>query len=159
MAYAVELTLTIGSDISTAEFPGIGVSLTYRLERSDTDMVEVITAKVAEAVRGYQLASQEVRAAGARNEEKSTGSSEPLAAEPDEPLSPAQESALRALLSRDNRSEEGIAHEMKSRFGVAAFEQLSARQANCWLLELQRLERARAQHKTTPNNRSNGRSP
>ena len=153
MAYAVELTVRIGS----AAPEGVEVSLTYHLEGGDTDFSEVVSAKIVEAVRAYQLASLRIRATKANSESGLSDVSKPLEVEADEPLSPAQEGALRALLSRDNRSEAGIAQEMKSRFGVAAWEQLTARQATCWLLELQRLERQRAQHETA-NNHSNGRS-
>ena len=152
MAYTVELTVRMG----TAAPDEMEVSLTYHLESSDTDIGEVVTVKMAEAVGAYQLASLRVRAAKANSEAGLYDVSEALEAKADEPLSPAQEGALRALLARDNRSEAGIAQEMKSRFGVTVWEQLTARQATIWLLELQRLERQRAQHKAA-NNHSNGR--
>ncbi len=155
MAYAVELTVCIGSDVlSEANAPKVCVSLTYRLERADTHVLKIVTAKVAEAVRAYQLAILQVRETKMSDGEETLDGAQVSEAEPDEPLSPAQESALRALLSRDNRSEDGISQEMKSRFGATAFEQLTERQATCWLLELQRAERQRAQ----VNPQSNGRS-
>lgn len=154
MAYAVELTVYVGGEaLSETNSPQVNVSLTYRLERADGDVPAVVAKTVAEILRGYELGAASVREADSQNK-----AGEPSEEEPDEPSSPAQQGALRALLSRDNRSEAGLAQEIKSSFGVADFEQLTARQAKCWLLELQRAERQRAQNQGANPNQSNGRS-
>lgn len=156
MAYPVEVTISVGS-FAGSNSQGIAVSLTYRLERADTDVLAVIVDKVAEVVQGHQLVQNGVREAGAQNRVEVAGASKPLEPQDSgEPCSAAQIGALQALLSRGGWSESEAQEEMKSRSEVASFEQLSARQATAWLLDLQRLEREKARQNATTATQLNG---
>lgn len=156
MAYPIEVTLSV-EVLARSDSQNVGISLTYHLERADTDVLSVIADKVAEVVRGHQLARNGVREAIAEDRVEVASASKPL--EPEEtgePCSAAQVGALQALLSRSGRSESEVQEEMKSRFGVASFEQLSARQATLWLLDLQRLAREKARQSATTTTQLNG---
>lgn len=156
MAYPVEVTISVGA-LAGSDSQGVGVSLTYRLERADTDVLEVIADKVAEVVQGHRLVQNGVRETGAEDRVEVAGASKPLESEESgEPCSAAQIGALQALLSRGGWSESEVQEEMKSRFEVASLEQLSARQATVWLLELQRLEREKARQNATTSTQLNG---
>lgn len=156
MAYPIEVTINVGA-LAGSHSQDVGVSLTYRLERTDTDVLAVIADKVAEVVQGHQLAQNGVREANAQQRVEVASASKPLEPEEtDEPCSAAQMGALQALLSRGGRSESEVQEEMKSRFGVDSFEQLPARQATLWLLELQRLERQKARQSAATATQLNG---
>lgn len=156
MAYPVEVTISVEAS-PRSDSQGVGVSFVYRLERADADVLAVIADKVAEVVQGHQLVQNGVR--GAIIEERVEVASASKSLEPqdsDEPCSAAQIGALQALLSRSGRSENEVQEELKSRFGVASFEQLPARQATVWLLELQRLEREKARQSAATVTQLNG---
>ena len=156
MAYPVEVTIYVGALVGS-DLQGVGVSLTYRLERADTDVLAVIADKVAEVVQGHQLVQNGVRGAIVEERVEGAGASKPLEPEESgEPSSASQIGALQALLSRGGWSESEVQQEMKSRFGVASFEQLPARQATVWLLELQRLEREKARQSAATVTQLNG---
>ena len=62
MAYAVEITLGTGNKVSlNYQSQEVNVSLTYKLEREDTDVMEVVRDKADELVRAHTLAWKRVK--------------------------------------------------------------------------------------------------
>ena len=62
MAYAVEVTIGTGNKVSlNYQSQEVNVSLTYRLEREDTDVLAVVEDKANELVRAHALAWKRVK--------------------------------------------------------------------------------------------------
>ncbi len=62
MAYAVEITLGTGNKVSlNYQSQEVNVSLTYRLEREDKDVLAVVEDKANELVRAHALAWKRVK--------------------------------------------------------------------------------------------------
>jgi len=75
MAYAVEVTLGTGNKVSlNYQSQEVNVSVTYKLEREDTDVMAVVQDKADELVRAHTLAWKRVkegeRPEAAKEEEK-----------------------------------------------------------------------------------------
>lgn len=64
MAYAVELTLGTGNKVSlNYQSEEVNVSITYKLEREDGDVLGVVHAKAPELIEAHGLAWEQVREA------------------------------------------------------------------------------------------------
>lgn len=164
MAYAVELTISAGNKVSVNyQSHEAGVSLTYQLEREDTDVLAIIQEKSIEAAKAHALVWQELREAKKRDHQNGVPASNPTSnpnggktsskeTDPEEEqtasssATTAQLSALRALLPADWK-EEALCQQLSIRYGHTRLEQLSTRQAAQWLLELQRKRRDEVQNR------------
>lgn len=168
MAYAVEITISTGNKVSVNyQSHEASVSLTYQLEREDTDVLAIIQEKSVEVAAAHALAWQELR--GAKKRDRSNGvpvtvpnggKTPSKETAPDEQAeSPcatsAQLSALRALLPTE-WDEEALRQQLSIRYGHTQLEQLSTRQAAQWLLELQRRRRDEVQNRVQSQKPTNG---
>jgi len=62
MAYAVEVTIGTGNKVSlNYQSQEVNLSITYRLEREDTDVIAVVRDKADELVRAHALAWKRVK--------------------------------------------------------------------------------------------------
>lgn len=69
MAYAVEVTISTGNKVSiNYQSQEVGISLTYRLEREDSDVLAIVAEKAAEVVDAHARAWQEVQGARKQSE-------------------------------------------------------------------------------------------
>ncbi len=66
MAYAVEMTLGTGNKVSlNYQSEEVSVSITYKIERQDVDVLEIVKQKAPELVEAHRLAWERVREAKA----------------------------------------------------------------------------------------------
>lgn len=186
MAFPIQLTLSTGNKVSlNYQTRDVAVSLTYQLEREDTDVLQVVKQKTQELAQAHRLAWQGLRdarvsaARGTLEELQTDGEpqngnrkgSSPLASSPVhmptdtlvepvaplEPATPGQRGALRVLLDQAGWKEEIIPAHLREQFGCETMDDLQAVLAAQWLLELQRAARVAAQHeKTSLNGARNG---
>lgn len=155
MAYTIEVTISTGNKVSlNYQSQEVGVSLTYRLEREDEDVLAVIAEKSVEVVAAHQLAWEGVRAGKSEIARQPNAAPTPLP-EAVETASPAQKTALRALLSQSGWSAEQIMLEAQNRFGVASLDSLSLRQTTTWLLELQKAAREKTRRRVNTSHSTN----
>lgn len=62
MAYAVEMTLGAGNKVSlNYQSEEVSVSITYKLERQDVDVLEIVKQKAPELIEAHRLAWERVR--------------------------------------------------------------------------------------------------
>lgn len=62
MAIATEVTISTGNKVTfNYQSREVGVSLTYQLEREDTDVLEVVREKAGEVARAHQAVWQKMR--------------------------------------------------------------------------------------------------
>ncbi len=184
MAYATQLTIGTSSKVSlNYQSQQVEVSLTYELEREDTDVLSVVQEKAGEVAAARRVAWERIRDAklsdvrqspdaaspkgrsrSAPLEEQAKASvlSTPQASSPEiskaehEPSTHGQQAALGALLAHVGWNDEQVLEQLTTRFGCSAIEQLTQRQAVEWLLELQRKEREKAQQRRQNASQLNG---
>jgi hypothetical protein len=171
MAYAIQATIGAGNKVSlNYQSQEVNVSLTYQLERQDTDVLHVIQEKAEEVARAHQAAWQrihDVKVEGnAENRQKSPASDPPSAGATapgageaaleaqaaastaaDEVATAGQQAALRALLTHTGVSDEQVREKLQADFSCSGIEELTRQQASQWLLQLQRREREQAQQR------------
>ena len=176
MAYATQITISTGNRVSlNYQSQEVSVTLTYQLEREDSDVLRLVSEKSGELAQAHQTAWQTLRdakvAAAAPvvpvaepNAAVETATmpatevapaiveavSNPAAAEiaSDEiapPIAAAQAAALSLLLNQAGWSDEQRQAHLRERFGCGSIEGLTAPQAAQWLLEMQRASRVAAQ--------------
>lgn len=235
MAYAVQVTLGTGNTVSlNYQSQNVSVSVTYQLEREDSDLLAVVQEKTAELAQAHRLAWQglhdakvaasqhdcpaPIQTPQAQNsaeqlnneqledgqfEDRQTQEVSPLGGElsdglsspqllceentlegnipkpvgtnpeneasftplaPDEwttsiasletaPLEPATDGqlrALRVLLSQSGWQQERITAHLQTQFSGTNLDDLTASQANEWLLELQRASRVANEQQRLP---------
>lgn len=188
MAYATQLTLTTGNKVSiNFQSQEVNVSLTYQLEREDTDVLAVVSEKTAEVEAAHRLAWQGIHHAKVNGQTVNdqaescetkqpvgvaveTGVESPSAnpspegktsedeTEVYEPATIGQCSALNALLAHLGWSDEQREEQLNSQFDCTSLEELTCRQASQWLLELQRGEREKAAQRRLQAAKLNGKS-
>jgi hypothetical protein len=62
MAVVTEVTISTGSTVETgAQAREVGIALTYRLEREDSDVMQMVREKAAEVARAHQVAWKSIR--------------------------------------------------------------------------------------------------
>ena len=62
MAYAIQLTIGTGNKVSiNYQSQEVSVSLTYQLERHETDVLQVVQEKAVEVAQAHQAAWQRIR--------------------------------------------------------------------------------------------------
>lgn len=140
MPPTVELSIRLAAP-ANGEMPTFDLTLCYRLERLDEDVMARIAAQVAEFVQRHEFARNAVKnfvlREGVQDTRLPTLEGGAL-------CRPAQETAIRALVLHSSSGERAVEDELRSRFGIARFEQLPARHAMLWLLDLQRAAREKA---------------
>ncbi len=171
MAYAIQVTIGTGSKVSlNYQSQEVNVSVTYQLERSDTDVLQVVQEKATEVAQAHQAAWQRIR--DVKVEEKVGNRQQSSAPTPpstegittscgdsvleaqaatlcalDEVATAGQQAALRALLAHTGVCDEQIRERLQTDFSCSGIEELARRQASQWLLQLQRQEREHAQER------------
>lgn len=177
MAYATQLTIGTGNKVSlNYQSQDVNVSLTYELERGDTDVLAVVQEKAAEVAAVHRMAWKHIRDARVKGETiapatpgSSIGASEPSgspvvtrspeeSSDEEERATAGQQTALRALLAHLEWSEEQVTAQMAARFNCSDVEHLTQRQVAAWLLELQRNEREKAQQRRQNAAQLNGKA-
>lgn len=179
MAFPIQIMLSTGNKVSlNYQSQEVGVSLTYQLEREDTDVLAVVREKTTELVAAHALAWARMRGEEAAEETTSSAISQASApdthdwtAAPDEPvasaptantgfLSGAQLGAIEALFVQGGWSQSRVEEHLLNEFGKSEITELSPSEAGQLLLELQRQARTRAQEArqarfptTNPNGR------
>lgn len=159
MAYAVQLTISSTSKVSLGpQSQEVGVSLTYELEREDTDLMQVVEQKAAEVARAHNKTWRRIRderkrevqdgkssAPTAESEPSPSGSSPEAEEAPSPPSTSVQQNAIRRLLGQTGMSNEQVAEAAQVRFTSDDLASLTVAQAARVLLALQRHEREKAQ--------------
>ncbi len=154
MAYAVRLTISSTSKVSLgSQSQEVGVSLTYELEREDTDLMQVVEQKAAEVARAHHGTWRRIRDERKREAQDGKSSAPPAEsessheAEGDEspPSTSVQQNAVRRLLDRAGLSDEQVAEAAQVRFASDDLASLTVAQAARVLLALQRHEREKVQ--------------
>ena len=154
MAYAVQLTISSTSKVSLgSQSQEVGVSLTYELEREDTDLMQVVEQKAAEVARAHNKTWRRIRDERKREAQNGKGSAPPAEsksspeAEGDNspPSTSVQQNAIRRLLNQAGLNDEQVAEAAQVRFASDDLASLTVAQAARVLLALQRHEREKAQ--------------
>ena len=159
MASPIQVTLSTGNKVTVNyQSQEVGVSVTYQLERGDTDVLSVVRDKAPELVKAHQLAWAYVRGEAGAQETSTLDSSVPASASieesatdegletaPDELLSGAQLNALEALFVQGGWSQSRVEEHLLDEFGKSELTELSSSEAAQLLLELQREARTKAQ--------------
>lgn len=159
MAYAVRLTISTASKVSQGtQSQEVGVSLTYELERDDTDLMQVVEQKAAEVARAHNKTWRRIRDERKREARDGKGGAPSAESDPspsdsspeaEEALSPpstsVQQNAIRRLLDQAGLSDEQVAEAAQMRFASDDLASLTVAQAARVLLALQRHEREKAQ--------------
>lgn len=177
MAYATQLTIGTGNKVSlNYQSQDVNVSLTYELERGDTDLLAVVQEKAAEVAAVHRMAWKHIRDAKVKGETiapttlcasvgaepsgstVATASSAEESSDEEERATAGQQTALLALLAHLEWSEEQVAGQMAARFNCSDVEHLTQRQVATWLLELQRNEREKAQQRRQSAAQLNGKT-
>lgn len=163
MAHAVQLTIRTGSQVTIAgQVQEVGVALTYELERSDADLMQVVEEKAAEVAKAHKrawrvLRDQAVEAAAEVNGSDRQGASSEGAEDVQpasvlrtsttstEAKSPqstvAQWTAIQRILEQTGLSVEEVSETAKVPFTQESLHTLRREQASQVLLVLQRVER------------------
>ncbi len=156
MAYAVEVTIGTGNKVSlNYQSQEVGVSLTYKLEREDTDVLAIVQDKADELVRAHVLACKRVKEEekpAPQKEEEAHAVTAPL---PEEPhlegvgATAAQLQLLRSLGRQAGLDEDRLKKRTRESYGHVAPEDLSHDQAAWLIVELGREERKRFEQERT----------
>lgn len=154
MAYPVEVTISTGNKVSlNYQSQEVAVSVTYHLEREDTDVLAVVEGKARELVRAHALAWKRVKEGDAPappvEEKEASVPEEPQA--PREGATAAQQQLIRSLARQAGLDDEELGKRIQTSFGCDALEELSRDQAAELLVKLgceerERFERERAQN-------------
>ncbi len=170
MAYITQVTLS-NSNRASVDYQSqeAQVSVTYQLERTDTDLMAFVEEKAGEVEQAHTLLWNRIRqlrsASTADNGEKQVGNAPATApkqptvakkareeAVPREsipaakPASVAQQNALYSLFNRLRYTEEQISVLLANKFQKPAVESLSQTEASQLLVEIQRQERDNRLH-------------
>lgn len=165
MAVATEVTVSTGSAVRVdGRAREVGVSLTYRLEPEDEDIMQVVREKAAEVERMRQIAWKSIRdeqvasRSGAPEETAPPQDAQVLADEQEEveaePSTATQIKAINALVRASPLSEDEFEALLQKRFGCSHAIETSRPQAGSLLVELQRNERERLARLRGENGRS-----
>jgi len=155
MAYAVEVTIGTGNKVSlNYQSQEVNVSLTYKLEREDRDVLALVREKADELVRAHALAWKRVKE-GERpepvKEEESLpdeapvleGAKEVENMEIGNGATAAQVRLIHALSGQAGLSEDELRDRMRDDYKCQIPEELKRDEASKLLLELGREERER----------------
>jgi hypothetical protein len=180
MAHPIEITLGTGNKVSVNyQSQEVNVSVTYRLDREDTDVMALTRILASEVKAAHQIAWEQVRGETENQAQTSTAPPEPLKVEaelaqveaveeggntasplPQTPLSGGQWNAIEALLVQAGWSQSQVEEHLLDQFGKSEIYELSGVQAAQLLLELQRAARlqtqARSQERRTAMTHQNG---
>ena len=179
MAYPIQLSIGTGNKVSVNyQSQEVNVSVTYQLEREDTDLLRFACDKASEVATVHGIAWEQIQSnAGAKSvarkkvkssdEMDSTSEPAPQKAAhrseepmPQSPITDGQLAALEALTAQADWSQEQTRETLRERFEVAELSELSTAQAAQLLLDLQRTERlktqARSRERRSATTRQNG---
>lgn len=160
MAYAVEVTLSTGNKVSlNTQSQEVSVSITYQLEREDTDVLAVVQEKAGELVEAHALARKRVKESArlpAREVDQKEETS-PLQADVQEKTqerekraTPMQTQLIRSLGQQAGYSEDEMKKRIQEAFGGCDVpEDLSHSQAAALLVQLGQEERERFEQERT----------
>ena len=145
MAYAVEVTISTGNKISlNYQSQEVNVSLTYRLEREDTDVLAVVEDKADELVRAHALAWKRVKEG--ERPEPAKEEEYPVLEEPPAQKDGATQAQVRLICSLGRQAgldEDELKTKIRRFAGYDDPESLSYDQAASLIVELGREERER----------------
>ncbi len=152
MAYAIEVTIGTGNKVSlNYQSQEVNVSITYRLEREDTDVLAVVEDKANELVRAHALAWKRVKE-GERpepvKEEKTLAEEAPVVEDAKEhevenSATAAQVRLIHSLSGQAGLSADELRRRIRDHSGCETPEELNRDEAAKLLVELGREERAR----------------
>jgi hypothetical protein len=154
MAVVTEVTISTGNTVGIGDQSrDVGIALTYRLEREDSDVMQVVREKAAEVARAHQAAWKSIRDEqvasmnGRHTDTASPQGAQVLADEAEEikaePATPTQVKAIEALVRASLLSEDEFEALLRERFGCSQAADLSRPRAGSLLIELQRNQRER----------------
>ena len=149
MAVVTEVTISTGNTVGIGDQERqVGIALTYRLEREDSDVMQVVREKATEVARAHQVAWKSIRDEQAASTSGAPGETAPtqdtrVLADEDEPATGTQIKAIGALARASLLSEDEFEALLQERFGCSRMSDLSRPQAGSLLVELQRNERER----------------
>ncbi len=165
MAYAVEVTIGTGNKVSlNYQSQEVNISVTYRLEREDKDVLAVVRDKADELVRAHALAWKRVKE-GERPEtieEKETLAEEMPVLEDakehenhtiEDKATAAQVRLIHALSGQAGLSEDELRNRIRDEYRCETPEELSRDEAAKLLVELGREERERFEQERSRSNR------
>ena len=153
MAVVTEVTISTGSTVGIGDQARqVGIALTYRLEREDSDAMRVVREKAAEVARAHQAAWKSIRGEAVAYRSEAPEETAPphdaqvLADEEEaeaEPATGTQIKAIDALVRASPLGEDELEALLRERFDCSKTSELSRPQAGSLLVELQRNERER----------------
>lgn len=153
MAIVTEVTISTGNTVRIgAQTREVGIALTYRLEREDNDVMQVVREKAAEVARAHQAAWKSIRDEQvasineAPNETAPPPHTQVVADEAESEVELAtgtQIKAIDALVRASPLSEHEFEALLHERFSCSHVSELSRPQAGGLLVEMQRNERER----------------
>ena len=161
MAVVTEVTISTGSTVEIgAQAREVGIALTYRLEREDGDVMQMVRDKATEIARAHQVAWKSIR-----DEQVASKSEVPEETAPPqgaqvvadeegaeaEPATGMQIKAIDALVRASPLDSEEFEALLRERFGCSRVSELSRPQAGSLLVELQRSERERLARRREKN--------
>jgi len=136
MAIVTEVTISTGNTVGIGgQARQVGITLSYRLEREDSDVMQVVRDKAAEVARAHQAAWKSIR-------------DQIMDSRSDVPGETAVPQDAQALAD-----EEEFETLLRERFGCSRPSELSPSQAGSLLVELQRNSRERLARHRTENGR------
>ena len=143
MAVVTEVTISTGSTVRTgSQAREVGIALTYRLEREDSDVMQVVREKAAEVARAHQVARKSIRDEQMASKSEISEEAAPpqdaqvLADEEEveaESATGTQIKAIEALARASPLGEAEFEALLQERFGCSVLCELSRPQAAaCW---------------------------
>lgn len=165
MAVVTEVTISTGNTVGIGgQAREVGVSLTYRLEREDSDVMRLVRDKASEVARAHQIAWKSIRdeqvasRSEVLEETASPQDAQVLAdgedEEPEvEPATETQIKAIEAVARASPLSDDEFEALLQERFGCSQVSELSRPQAGRLLVEMQRSERERLSRLRRENGR------
>jgi len=155
MAHAIEVTIGTGNKVSlNYQSQEVNVSVTYKLEREDTDVLAVVRDKAEELVRAHALAWKQVK----EGERPETAEEEEILAEEapvvedakenenhgiEDSATAAQVRLIYSLSGQAGLDDDELRRRVQDNYGRSLPEDLSCEQAAKLLVELGREERER----------------
>ena len=159
MAYALEVTIGTGNKVSlNYQSQEVNVSITYRLEREDGDVLELVREKADELVAVHALSWKRIKE-GERPpaaQEETKQDTDAVEADTEDDLSAQYDQAtatqcqlIRSLSQQAGDTSEELSRRIQDAGGVEVVEDLSHTQAASLLVELGREERTRFERERT----------